>query len=79
MSTISEAFTMVRRHGKRQAYTREGKKEKRERGECSTRIGGLGLHAPKRRRGEEQRVETPTLGSPSFCLLFKFNCIDLGR
>jgi hypothetical protein len=46
---------MVRRHGKKQAYAREEKKEKkekRERGECSTKIGGLGLHAPKRRRGE---------------------------
>jgi hypothetical protein len=79
MPSISEAFTMVRRHGKRQAYAREGKKEKRERGECSTRIGGLGLHAPKRRRGEEQRVETLTPGSPSFYLLFKFNRIELNR
>jgi hypothetical protein len=73
---------MVRRHGKKQAYAREEKKEKkekRERGECSTKIGGLGLHAPKRRRGEGQRVETPTPGSPSFCLSFKFNCIELSR
>jgi hypothetical protein len=77
VSYVSEAFTMVRRHGKKQAYAHEEKKEKRERGECSTRIDGLDLHAPKRRRGEGKRVETPTPGLPSFCLSFKFNYIEL--
>jgi hypothetical protein len=56
---------MVRHHGKKTKLTREEKK-KRERGECSTGIDGLGLHAPKRRRGEGQGLGTHALGSSSF-------------
>jgi hypothetical protein len=48
---------MVRRHGKKIALAREEKK-KREWGKCSTGMDGLGLHAPKRRRGERQRLGT---------------------
>jgi hypothetical protein len=70
---------MLRRHGKKQTHAREEKKEKREQGECLTGIDVLGLHAPKYRRGEGQRVETPIRGPPFFYLLFKFNCIGLNR
>jgi hypothetical protein len=70
---------MVRRHGKKQTHAREEKKEKREWSECSIGIYGLGLHAPKRRKGEGQRVETPIPGPPFFYILFKFNCIALNR
>jgi hypothetical protein len=60
---------MVRRHGKKTELAREEKK-KRERGECSTGMDGLGLHAPKRRREEGQGLGTHVPGSFSFYFLF---------
>jgi hypothetical protein len=68
---------MVRRHGKKIAIAREEKKKKRERGEGSIGLDGLGPHAPKRRIEEEQRLETHTPGSTSFILNFEFGCIEL--
>jgi hypothetical protein len=59
---------MVRRHGKSTALAREEKK-KRERGESSAGLDGLGSHAPKRQRGEEQRVRVSGPGSPSLLSL----------
>jgi hypothetical protein len=70
---------MVRCYVKKKTHSCEEKKEKRKRGESSTGIDGLSLHAPKRRRGEGQRVETHIPGSPFFYLLFKFICIELNR
>jgi hypothetical protein len=62
---IEAPLVMVRRHGKRIALVREEKK-KRERGESSTGLDGLGTHAPKHQRREYQRLETHALGSFSF-------------
>jgi hypothetical protein len=45
-------------------------KKKREWGECSTGMDGLGLHAPKRMRGEGQGLGTHTPGSFSFYFSF---------
>jgi hypothetical protein len=56
---------MVKRHGKRTTLAYEEEK-KRERGECSTGMDELGLHAPKGRRGEGQGLRTHTPGSLSF-------------
>jgi hypothetical protein len=67
---------MVRRHRKKIAIAREEKK-KRERGEGSIGLDGLGPRAPKRRIEEEQRLETHTSGSSSFILNFEFGCIEL--
>jgi hypothetical protein len=59
---------MVRRHGKSTALARE-KKKKRERGESSAVLDGLGSHAPKRQREGEQRVRVSGPGSPSLLFL----------
>jgi hypothetical protein len=59
---------MVRRHRKKTVIAREEKK-KRERGENSTGLDGPGSRAPKRQRGEEQRVRAPGPGSPSLSSL----------
>jgi hypothetical protein len=53
----------VRCHGKRIKLAREEKKKK-ERGESSTRLDGLGAHGPKHRRRVEQRLGTYAPGSP---------------
>jgi hypothetical protein len=65
---IEAFFAMVRRHGKRTALAREEKK-KRERGESSTSLNRPGPHAPKRQRGEEQRVRVSGPGSLFLSLL----------
>jgi hypothetical protein len=45
-------------------------KKKREQGECSTGMDGLGAHGPKRRRRVEQRLGTHAPGSPLVYFLF---------
>jgi hypothetical protein len=45
-------------------------KKKREQGECSTGMDGLGAHGPKRRRRVEQRLRTHALGSSLVYFLF---------
>jgi hypothetical protein len=58
---------MVKRHRKKPAIACEEKK-KREWGECSIGMDGLGAHAPKRRRGERQGPGTHAPGSFSLYL-----------
>jgi hypothetical protein len=58
---------MVRHQGKikMQAVSELGNGEKKREGESSSiSLGGLGMHAPKRKRGEEQRVRAPGPGLP---------------
>jgi hypothetical protein len=53
-----------------QVASESGNDEKKKEGESSSAgLDGLGLHAPKRRRGEEQRVRAPGPGSPSLSSL----------
>jgi hypothetical protein len=69
VACIEAPFTMVRRHGKMIALAHEEKK-KRERGESSTGLDGLGTHAPKHQRREYHRLETHAPGAFSFYFQF---------
>jgi hypothetical protein len=63
---------MVRRQEKRrmQAISESGNGEKKREGKSSSvRLDGLGMRAPKRKRGEEQRVRVPGPGLPPFSSL----------
>jgi hypothetical protein len=60
---------MVRRHGRKLASAHEEKK-KRERGESSIGLDGLGIRVPKHQRREYQRLETHASGS--FFFYFQF-------
>jgi hypothetical protein len=53
-----------------QAASESDNGEKKEEGESSSaRLDGLGMHAPKCRRGEEQRVRAPGPSLPSLSSL----------
>jgi hypothetical protein len=48
-----------------QVVSESGNGKKKWEGESSSvSLGGLGMHAPKRKRGEEQRVRAPGSGLP---------------
>jgi hypothetical protein len=69
---------MVRRHGKSTALARE-KKKKRERGESSAVLDGLGSHAPKRQREGSSESECLDQVHLLCYFLFKSNCVGLDR
>jgi len=69
---------MVRRHGKKEVIARKEKK-KRERGESSTGLDGLGTRAPKRLGRVDQRLGMHAPGSFYSHFPFKSGCFELNK